>query len=58
MDDLEALFAQGVRDYWAGELPNNWNNSELRARSPYLTGWYMASMSEVDPDWLEWSDDA
>ena len=57
MDDLEALFVQGCNDYWAGELPNNWNNEELRKRSPYLQGWYMASMSEVDPDFLILTED-
>lgn len=45
-------FNQGVEAYWAGELPDGWDNSKRRERSPYLTGWYMASMWETSPGWI------
>lgn len=51
-DDVVTLFKQGTDAYWAGELPENWNHPETRAKSPYLQGWYMASMWETHPGWL------
>lgn len=49
-DDVVAIeFIHGVNDYWGGELPENWNNEKARAESPYLAGWYMASLWEVEP---------
>jgi hypothetical protein len=36
-------FREGETDYWAGRVPEHWDSEELRARSPYLMGWYMAS---------------
>jgi len=53
MDDLiVSEFTDGVNAYWSGECPDNWNSDEARAKSPYLQGWYMASMWETQPGWL------
>lgn len=45
-------FNAGVDAYWGGELPDGWNSPETRAQSPYLTGWYMASLWETQPGFL------
>jgi hypothetical protein len=51
MDDtIIDLFAQGVSDYQSGYLPDGWDDASQREESPYLTGWYMASRTEVGPD--------
>jgi hypothetical protein len=55
-DALVKEFEDGVDAYWAGELPDNWNDPETRAKSPFITGWYMASMWETSPGWLLDSD--
>lgn len=52
MDEVVEAFNQGVQDYWAGKAPKNWAAPALRDRSPYLQGWYMASMSEVGEGFL------
>lgn len=51
-DTIAQEFNDGVNSYWAGELPDYWDHPETRARSPFLTGWYMASMWETQPGWL------
>ena len=51
-DDVTAEFARGVNDYWGGEAPDGWDDEERRNQTPYLMGWYMASMWEVQPGWI------
>lgn len=51
-DDLCAEFTRGVNDYWGGEIPDGWDDAERRAHTPYLSGWFMASMWEVRPGWI------
>jgi hypothetical protein len=46
-DTVTEEFTQGVDAYWAGDLPENWNDPEARAVTPYLMGWYMASLWET-----------
>lgn len=51
--DMVQDFESGVNAYFSGECPDNWNNKAMRERSPFLSGWYMASMTEVgEDDWL------
>lgn len=51
-DELTQQFADGVNSYWSGEVPDYWDHPETRNRSPFLQGWYMASMWETQPGWL------
>lgn len=51
-DSIQYQFNAGVEAYWAGDLPENWKSEETRATSPFLTGWYMASMWETQPGFL------
>ena len=53
MDDvLVGEFRAGVNAYWSGELAEGWNNRETREKSPFVMGWYMASMWETQPGFL------
>jgi hypothetical protein len=53
MDDLIVQeFQDGVNAYWAGGVPEDWQDEDRRATSPYLQGWYMASMWETSAGWL------
>lgn len=52
MRDISTMFSEGVNAYWSGELPDNWNDNDMRVRSPYLMGWWMASMSEVSEGFI------
>lgn len=53
MDDMVLEeFTDGVNDYWGGECPDGWDDSKRRNNTPYLMGWYMASMWEVYPGQL------
>lgn len=52
IDEVVEAFTEGVNDYWAGKVPDHWDKPALRDRSPYLQGWYMASMSEVGEGFL------
>lgn len=52
-DNIVSLFDQGADSYYAGEVPEGWDNPEVRERSPYIMGWYMASMVDNDPEWLD-----
>ena len=56
MDVITEEFQAGVNAYWSGELPDGWNSADKRAVSPYLTGWYMASVWETDEGALVDSD--
>lgn len=47
MDTVEDEFSKGVNAYWAGGCPEGWDKKKRRERSPYLMGWYMASMWET-----------
>jgi hypothetical protein len=51
-DELIEAFTQGVNDYWAGKAPAHWDKPALRDRSPYLQGWYMASMTETSEGFI------
>lgn len=51
-DTITQEFADGVDAYWSGELPEGWNDYEVRCKSPYLTGWWMASVWETQPGYL------
>lgn len=48
LDTVEDEFSRGVNAYWSGMCPEGWDDVKRRARSPYLMGWYMASMWEVE----------
>lgn len=53
MDELlEDMFSAGVNAYWSGKVPKHWNKRAEREKSPFLTGWYMASMLETMPGWI------
>jgi len=52
MDSVEDEFSKGVNAYWGGSVPDGWESPEKRARSPYLMGWYMASMWEVEEGFI------
>lgn len=47
--DIEDEFTDGVNAYWAGEVAEGWDNPDVRNYSPYIMGWYLASLSEVEP---------
>lgn len=49
LDVVEDEFTAGVNAYWSGECPDGWDNLDKRTRSPFLMGWYMASMWECYP---------
>lgn len=51
-DEVEDEFRKGVNAYWSGQVPTMWNDASMRERSPYLMGWYMASMWEVSVGWI------
>ena len=55
-DDVTAEFTRGVNDYWAGEVPDGWNDPKRRDVTPYLAGWYMASVWESYPGTLLYED--
>lgn len=52
MDTVTQEFADGAEAYWSGDLPDGWDDYNVRSRSPFLTGWYMASMWETQAGWL------
>jgi hypothetical protein len=52
MDELVEEYSSGVDDYYAGVVPDHWDNEEIRNQSAYLTGWYQASMVDNMPDWV------
>lgn len=45
MDTLEE-FEAGINAYYAGEVPDGWDDPNRRGNSPFLMGWFMES--EVD----------
>lgn len=49
MDVLEE-FEDGIRAYYAGEVPDGWNDRERRERSPFLMGWFMESEVDNNPE--------
>lgn len=54
MDDvLVRDFEAGVDAYWGGVLPDGWDKPKRRGKSPYLMGWWMASMWETAPGWCK-----
>lgn len=57
MPDVVELFQRGSRDYWAGEVPDGWEDPAQRESSPYLQGWYLESMAEVNSEWIDWRDE-
>jgi hypothetical protein len=53
MDDAMVQdFRNGVDAYWSGQLADGWDNESVRNRSPYIMGWYLASMWEVSPGYV------
>lgn len=56
MDEIVEAFSRGVNDYWSGLAPKHWDKPALRDRSPYLQGWYMASMFETAEGFLTLED--
>ena len=52
MDTVLEEFEAGMDSYWAGETCEGWENPDTRNHSPFVAGWFMASMSEVDPTYL------
>lgn len=52
MDDVTVDFEAGVDAYWGGVLPDGWDKPKRREKSPYLMGWWMASMWETSPGWI------
>ena len=51
-DTVQEEFTEGVEAYWSGELPEGWDDYSVRSKSPFLVGWYMASMWENMPGYL------
>ena len=51
-DTVTEEFTQGVDAYWGGEVPEGWQSQSTREQSPYLMGWYMASLWETQPGYL------
>jgi hypothetical protein len=51
-DKVTSEFSDGVDAYWSGECPEGWDDPKRRERSPYLSGWYMASMWETSPGYI------
>lgn len=50
---VTAEYERGVDSYWAGEIPTGWESSRWddnalakAARSPYIMGWYQASLAD------------
>ena len=51
---VEDEYARGVDSYWAGDIPRGWEAADWgyhaviakAARSPYIMGWYQASLAD------------
>ena len=37
-------YQNGIDDYEAGSVPAGWDDPDRVVRSPYLSGWYQASL--------------
>lgn len=51
-DTVTKEFTDGVDAYWAGEVPDGWEDPNRRNQSPYLMGWFMSAQWETAPGWL------
>jgi len=49
--EITDRFSQGVDDYYAGEVPDGWDDSEAW-KNPYLAGWLLASHEDNGIEWF------
>lgn len=55
-DLIVTEYTRGVNAYWSGECPDSWSDPAKREVSPYLMGWYHASLWEVSVGDLTYDD--
>ena len=62
-DTLIEEYQNGIDAYWAGDVPDGWQDPDLVSRSPFLSGWYQASIIDTGghlvgagPEEYEWED--